>query len=116
MSDDTEMTALAVYGSLAPGESNHWVISRIAGDWFDATVNGYVFEVTWGPADGYEGFVPDAEGPAVPVAVLVSSQLDGRWREIDDFEGQGYERRVMAVRLADGQIIDANIYVALTEV
>jgi gamma-glutamylcyclotransferase (GGCT)/AIG2-like uncharacterized protein YtfP len=116
MNDAAHLPALAVYGTLAPGESNHWVVSRIAGDWVDGVINGYVFEITWGPAEGYEGFVPDAEGPEVQVAVLLSEQLERSWREIDDFEGQGYERRRLPVRLADGRTIEANIYVALTEV
>jgi hypothetical protein len=52
----------------------------------------------------------------VHVAVLLSAELDSRWREIDDFEGLGYERRVLPVRLEDGQTVDAHIYVALTDV
>ena len=116
MIESASKTALAVYGSLAPGESNHWVVSRIAGDWVGGTIQGYTFDLTWGPTEGYEGFVPDLEGPDVAVAVLVSNQLDHRWREIDDFEGVGYERRLLPVRLDDGRTIDAHVYVALTDV
>ena len=116
MNEADSTTALAVYGSLAPGESDHWVVSRIAGDWIDGVIHGYTFDLTWGPAEGYEGFVPDPDGPEMPVAVLLSTQLDSRWREIDDFEGQGYERRVLPVELEDGRTVDAHIYVALTEV
>jgi gamma-glutamylcyclotransferase (GGCT)/AIG2-like uncharacterized protein YtfP len=116
MIESASKTALALYGSLAPGESNHWVVSRIAGDWVGGTIQGYTFDLTWGPAEGYEGFVPDLEGPDVAVAVLVSNQLDHRWREIDDFEGVGYERRLLPVRLDDGRTIDAHVYVALTDV
>jgi gamma-glutamylcyclotransferase (GGCT)/AIG2-like uncharacterized protein YtfP len=116
MNEADSRTALAVYGSLAPGESNHWVVSRIAGDWIDGVINGYTFDLSWGPAEGYEGFLPDPDGPEVRVAVLLSAELDSRWREIDDFEGLGYERRVLPVRLEDGQTVDAHIYVALTDV
>jgi gamma-glutamylcyclotransferase (GGCT)/AIG2-like uncharacterized protein YtfP len=116
MNEADSRTALAVYGSLAPGESNHWVVSRIAGDWIDGVINGYTFDLSWGPAEGYEGFLPDPDGPEVHVAVLLSAELDSRWREIDDFEGLGYERRVLPVRLEDGQTVDAHIYVALTDV
>ena len=116
MSTADDVTALAVYGSLAPGASSHWVVSRIAGEWVDGVINGYTFEVTWGPAEGYEGFVPDADGPAVPVAVLLSAQLDRGWREIDEFHGQGFERRIMPVLFADGRTVEANLYIALTDV
>jgi len=109
-------TALAVYGSLAPGEPNHWVVSRISGDWVGGTVRGYLFDLTWGPADGYQGFLPDPDGGCVEVSVLLSPQLDQKWREIDDFEGPGYERRILPIVLDGGREIDAHIYVALTDV
>ena len=70
-----EIEALAVYGTLAPGEKNHWVLSRIGGEWCTGTVRGYTFEITWGAAEGYEGFVADESGGLVQVAVLRSSQL-----------------------------------------
>jgi len=109
-------TALAVYGSLAPGEPNHWVVSRIAGEWVGGTVYGYVFDLTWGPADGYQGFLPDPGGGRVELSVLLSPELDRKWREIDDFEGPGYERRILPIVLDDGREIDAHIYVALTDI
>lgn len=110
--------ALAVYGSLAPGEPNHWVVSRIRGSWVPGTVTGYQFDITWGPADGYDGFIPDVDGAAVPVHVLLAdeAELDRHWREIDDFEGPGYERQRIDVTFDDGTVAVAQIYVALTEV
>lgn len=108
--------ALAVYGSLAPGESNHWVVSRIPGEWLPGVVHGYLFEVTWGPAEGYEGFLPDVDGHEVGVWVLRSNDLDKKWREIDDFEGPGYQRQQISVRLDRGDEVEAQIYVALTDV
>ena len=79
------------------------------------TVSGWVFEITWGPAQGDEGFIPDPDGATVDVAVLVSSELGRRWREIDDFEGPGYERTVVEVTLDDGSTCAAQIYVVLTD-
>ncbi len=112
--DDGSET-LAVYGSLAPGETNHWVVSRIKGEWKRGTVAGHVFEITWGAAEGYLGFLPDDEGPPIDVAVLTSNELDKKWREIDDFEGPGYERRPIEVHLDSDERCDAQIYVALTD-
>jgi len=106
---------LAVYGSLAPGEPNHWVVSKLQGTWEPGTATGYLFDLTWGPADGYAGFIPDADGNPVPVAVLHSEQLEKNWRSIDDFEGDGYERRVITVSLDSGVQVQACIYVALTD-
>ncbi len=113
--DANPETALAAYGSLRPGEPNHWVVNRIPGTWLPGSVRGWSFELTFGPAEGYEGFVPDPNGGKVAVDVLVSEALAKRWREIDDFEGAGYERRSMDVTLESGEVIEASIYVALTE-
>jgi len=110
------MDALAVYGALAPGESGHWVVSRIRGEWVQGTVKGHVFEITWGPATGYQGFLPDADGATIEVHVLLSDELDKKWREIDDFEGQGYDRIAIEVELASGELQSAQIYVALTDI
>lgn len=107
-------TALAVYGTLAPGETNHWVVRGIKGNWAEGTVRGYTFEITWGPVEGYLGFLADEDGNTVSVQVLESDELEKHWHTIDDFEGDGYERRVHSVTMADGRTIDAWIYVALT--
>lgn len=109
-------TALAVYGSLAPGGANHWVVSRLPGTWLQGAVRGWTFEITWGPAEGYDGFVPDSGGSRVPVYVLVGEALASKWREIDDFEGPGYRRVPIEVELDDGLTIVAEIYEALTEI
>ncbi len=112
---EVEDAALAVYGSLVPGEEHHWVVSRLSGDWLAGEVHGYLFEVTWGPAQGYLGFLPEPEGHIVDVWVLSSPDLDKKWREIDDFEGPGYERQSISVRLKYGGEVEAQIYVALTD-
>lgn len=84
--------ALAVYGTLVPGEVNHHVVSNIKGRWIDGIVRGYVFDITWGHADGYDGFYADKDGHQVAVSVLVSDELDRHWNNIDRFEGPGYRR------------------------
>ncbi len=110
-------TALAAYGTLAPGEVNHHVLSNIAGRWLDGTVLGYQFEITWGDAEGYDGFFPDRSGHRVPVSILVSDQLDRHWGRIDRFEGRGYDRRPIEVLERDGETVigEASIYVCLTD-
>ncbi|MEM7323770.1 MAG: gamma-glutamylcyclotransferase family protein [Actinomycetota bacterium] len=89
--------ALAVYGTLAPGEENHHAMLGIEGDWVDGFIFGYKFEVTWGGADGYPGIVLDRSGNRVPVKVMVSDNLDAHWRRLDDFEGPGFHRIVVDV-------------------
>ncbi len=107
---ETSPTAIAFYGTLRPGEENHWVVRNISGDWTEGTVTGWLFEVTWGPATGYPGVVLDPEGQLVEVSVLRSDRLQSHLHEIDGFEGPGYRRVETTVTLADGSTIGALVY------
>ena len=108
---------LATYGTLMPGEENHWVVRGIAGDWTEGTVRGWTYTLGFGPAEGYPGFTADPDGPAVAVAVIACApgELDRHWHEIDRFEGPGYRRVEIDVTLADGDTVPAWIYEADTE-
>ncbi len=97
-----EGIAFATYGTLAPGEVNHWVTRQIPGTWLPAVVRGYRYELTWGPAQGFPGLTLDAEGHRVPVEVLVSTELEGFWSELERFEGPGYVRRGAELFSRDG--------------
>lgn len=102
------MEHLATYGTLAPGEDNHWLVRNIAGEWRTGTVTGWAYPIGFGPADGYPGFTHDPDGPPVEVAVLSSDRLDRHWREIDDFEGPGYRRIEVEVTLIDSELSISN--------
>ena len=99
------MEHLATYGTLAPGEKDHWLVRNIAGEWRTGTVLGWAYPFGFGPADGYPGFSSDPDGAPVEVAVLSSDRLDGHWREIDDFEGPGYRRIEVDVTLSDDTVL-----------
>ncbi len=111
-------TALAVYGTLRPGELNHFVVKQIPGRWVEATVRGYLYEITWGPAEGYPGVSLDDSGHLVPVSVLVSDELSKHIWQVDRFEGDGYERRSVPVLGLDGlsRLGVASIYEAKTQI
>ncbi len=89
--------ALAVYGTLAPGRSNHGVVADIAGRWVPGLVFGHRYETTWSGMTGFPAFRPDPAGPAVEVHVLVSDELAHHWDRLDRFEGPGYRRREIEV-------------------
>ena len=112
---DTPPTALAMYGTLRPGEPNHWVVRSIAGTWTEGTIRGWAFDVTWGAAAGCPGLVLDPEGPLVEVSVLRSDRLPSHLQEIDDFEGPGYRRVETDVALTDGTVITAAVYEAIQD-
>lgn len=112
---DLEADALAIYGSLRPGEPNHWVVKSLGGEWLTGAVRGWRFELSWGPAQGYDGFIANEAGNEVAVDVLVSDRLAKHWHEVDDFEGPGYQRVPINVVLDDGREITAQIYEAVPE-
>jgi hypothetical protein len=56
---------LAVYGTLAPGESNHHVIADVPGQWLEGYVHGELYERGWGSGLGYPGMIWGPGGPMV---------------------------------------------------
>ncbi len=88
---------LAVYGTLAPGRSNHHVVAPLGGEWTDGVVEGDLFPVGWGATLGYPAFLPRAGGPAVAVQLLTTPMLAGAWPDLDRFEGPGYRRILVPV-------------------
>lgn len=89
-----EIPALIIYGSLAPGESNHSVMNPIKGEWKKAIIKGKLQEGGWGSSLGYNGFIPvnDEEAEIINCYVLFSEDLTSHWDYLDDFEGDGYIR------------------------
>ena len=53
---------LFIYGTLAPGRSNHHHMVDIPGDWQPATLRGRLYEEGWGAAAGYPAIVPGEDG------------------------------------------------------
>ncbi len=105
-------TLLAVYGTLAPGRSNHNQLEGLAGSWLEGTVRGQVFEQAW---CGYPGIILNADGPSVSVLLFHSPDLPKHWERLDAFEGVGYRRVLTQVSREDGDV-DAYIYELAQEV
>lgn len=109
------MARLAVYGTLRRGGTNHHVVAGIPGSWTFGTLRGWVYDLTWGPAEGYPGLTLDPEGTAVPVDVLESDDLDRHLVRLDRFEGDGYARVLTEVALDGGGVVEAWVYEAITD-
>ncbi len=108
---DRPSTRLAVYGSLAPGKSNHEIIKDIAGTWNPGFVRGDLLRKGWGTHVGFPGMTWDPKSRnRINVQVFTSEDLPEHWDRLDDFEGKDYLRILVPVEsLADAPIV-ANIY------
>lgn len=100
---------LAVYGSLAPGRSNHDQLAGLAGEWQAGIVRGRLVASGWGAAQGYPGLHPDPFGPEASVLLFTSDDLPDHWPRLDAFEGAEYERVVIDVDLGT-HTVAAHIY------
>ena len=104
-------TRLAIYGSLAPGESNHCIIEDISGEWTAGFVRGDLVRQGWGAHVGFPGMTWDPQSSnRVDVKVLTADDLPLHWERLDEFEGDDYLRILVPVEGTEGAPIVANIY------
>ncbi|MEL6255786.1 MAG: gamma-glutamylcyclotransferase family protein [Bacteroidota bacterium] len=104
------MNRLFVYGTLAPGRPNEHVLKPLGGSWVKAYVKGKLFEKGWGAALGYPAIVLDDDGEEVEGLIFTSDKLETYWEELDDFEGEAYERKLVLAELENGDEFDTYIY------
>lgn len=104
---------LAVYGSLAPGRSNHHEMTPMRGRWFaDLAVHGDYLDVGWGAQMGFPAMRSRADGEPIPVHLFLSRQLPQHWQRLDEFEGEEYCRILIPVFCRDRFVTVANLYEA----
>ncbi|MFQ5571081.1 MAG: hypothetical protein ACE5G0_15485, partial [Rhodothermales bacterium] len=103
-------THLAVYGSLAPGESNHYVIADLPGTWFEGFVQGDFYDQGWGTRIGFPAIRWNPRADMIPIALFVSESLVHDWGRIDAFEGYEYQRILVPVIDQAGFFSVANMY------
>ncbi len=108
------MQRLFVYGTLAPGRANHKVLESIPGSWETAMLRGILVQEGWGAAMGCPGIIP-AENGAQDAAevegfVFTSAQLAAHWSRLDEFEGEGYKRVLVTVRVNGTHEVEAYVY------
>jgi gamma-glutamylcyclotransferase (GGCT)/AIG2-like uncharacterized protein YtfP len=94
---------LAVYGTLAPGRSNHGQLAGLRGGWRSGLVRGRLAPEGWGAALGYPALAPDPDGPDVEVQLFESPDLPAHWERLDAFEGEGYRRVAIMVVTPEGE-------------
>lgn len=96
---------LAVYGTLRRGQPNHAKIEDL-GEPLKGSIEGNVTAEFEFPI-----FSWSLEASRIPVEVYESNQLTSmRWRSLDAFEGGGYRRIYVPVRLANEKHVVATVY------
>jgi len=104
---------LAVYGSLAPGQSNHHRLAHLAGEWVGGfVVHGDLHATGWGAAIGYPALLWKRDGPEVEVNLFISPHLPMHWPTLDEFEGEDYRRILVPLYQERRFITVANLYEA----
>lgn len=104
------MQRLFVYGTLAPGRANHKVLEAIPGSWEAATLRGILLQEGWGAAMGCPGIIPKEDGEEVEGFVFSSEHLPDLWLSLDEFEGEGYERVLVTIRVQGKGDVEAYVY------
>ncbi|WP_305812193.1 gamma-glutamylcyclotransferase family protein [Photobacterium leiognathi] len=104
------INGLFVYGTLAPDQSNAYVLAGLKGRWQRAYAVGFVYPNGKGATTGYPAFVPQVQGELVQGLLFSSDELVDHWPRIDEFEGEGYDRVVITVLLEDGTKHQAFVY------
>lgn len=60
---------------------------------------------------GYPGITLDDAGDEIKGYIFCSDKLESHWDELDEFEGEGYERVLTSVQTRDKKRVEAYIYV-----
>lgn len=101
---------LFVYGTLGPGRPNEHVLAKFGGRWLEGHIFGRLQQQGWGAEMGYPGIVLDANADKVQGFVFVCDTLDQHLAELDEFEGEGYQRTEVQVHLDNGDTTQAYVY------
>lgn len=103
MTDHPE-TRLIVYGSLAPGGANAFLLAGLVGEWHHCRIRGQL-----GTYQDFKSFRYDPQGPEHPAWLLESPDLPRIIPDLDDFEGEAYERLVIPAKVDDHWVM-AQVY------
>jgi gamma-glutamylcyclotransferase (GGCT)/AIG2-like uncharacterized protein YtfP len=98
-------TALAAYGSLAPGGEHHPELDRAGGHWAPAVARG---QLRGGPLPR---LTPMPAADPIRVQLLRAAEgLPNLWERLDEIEGAAYERILVPAETDCGELVIANLY------
>ncbi len=103
---DNPEERLIVYGSLAPGGVNSFLLRPLGGTWQKCVIRGRMERFR-----GFKFFKHDPGGDEHQAWLFTSPALPGKYAELDDFEGEEYQRILIPAEV-EGHRLMANIYAA----
>jgi gamma-glutamylcyclotransferase (GGCT)/AIG2-like uncharacterized protein YtfP len=95
---------LIVYGTLVPGGQYHHLLAHLEADWEPCIIRGRL-----GSYQGYPSFKWNPAGEPHAAWLVTSPLLPAKFRELDDFEGEAYTRRLIPAEVG-GRLVIAFIY------
>jgi gamma-glutamylcyclotransferase (GGCT)/AIG2-like uncharacterized protein YtfP len=95
---------LIVYGSLAPGGVNAFLLAGLEGCWHRCLIRGHM-----GRFRGFKSFKWDPQGAAHEAWLLASPGLPQMYPELDDFEGEEYQRLIVPAQVGERWVL-AQVY------
>jgi|UniRef100_A0A7C3ZA50 gamma-glutamylcyclotransferase (GGCT)/AIG2-like uncharacterized protein YtfP len=95
---------LVVYGTLVPGGKFHHLLADIDAAWERCLIRGRL-----GTYRGYPSFKWNPTGEPHPAWLVTSSELPAKYKELDDFEGRAYIRRLIPAE-TEGRLVIAYVY------
>jgi len=95
---------LIVYGTLKPGGRYHHLLAGLEADWEPCVIRGSL-----GNYRGYPSFKWNPTGEAHPAWLVTSPGLSAKFRQLDEFEGKHYTRRLIPAK-AGPRLVIAYIY------
>jgi len=88
---------LISYGTLAPGQPNHSLVSDLKGEWEECVIRG-----TMNQKGELLRFLWNPTGPEQTASLFTSNDLPSNWHRIDQFEGAEYRRQLVLAKTQDG--------------
>jgi len=105
------MEKLFVYGTLGPGRPNEHILKKIGGSWERGFVRGKLFKEGWGAEMGFPGIRLEEKTEIIKGYVFCSDRLEKYWEELDNFEGQAYQRiKTIIILEEERKEVEAFIY------
>jgi len=91
---------LIVYGTLMPGGQCHHLMADLVAEWEKCVIRGRL-----GAYRGYPSFKWNPAGEPHPAWLVTSAGLSAKFRELDDFEGDDYLRRLIPAEVGSRLVI-----------